>query len=100
MKKKTERTEDAEGSGEGEVGRYRQGDHRADCYPGEGLEGWRVEVALDDHLLRPGILFRADRGSPDCEGGGEAEDWRQQEPDSSLNIMGGKIIFIILSFNL
>ena len=69
-------------------------------HPGEGLEGWRAEGALDDHLLRPGILFRADRGSPDCEGGGEAEDWRQQEPDSSLNIMGGKIIFIILSFNL
>ena len=64
------------------------------------VEGWRGEGALDDHLLRPGILFRADRGSPDCEGGGEAEDWRQQEPDSSLNIMGGKIIFIILSFNL
>ena len=64
------------------------------CYPEER------EGALDDHLLRPGILFRADRGSPDCEGGGEAEDWRQQEPDSSLNIMGGKIIFIILSFNL
>ena len=73
---------------------------RADCYPGDGLEGWRAEGALDDHLLRPGILFRADRGSPDCEGGGEAEDWRQQEPDSSLNIMGGKVIFIIISFNL
>ena len=58
-------------------------------HPGDGLEGWRAEGALDDHLLRPGILFRADRGSPDCEGGGEAEDWRQQEPDSSLNIMGG-----------
>ena len=72
----------------GEVPRYRLEDHRADCYP-EELEGWRAEGALDDHLLRPGVLFRADRGSPDCEGGGEAEDWRQQEPDSSLNIMGG-----------
>ena len=66
--------------------------------PGDGLEGWRAEGALDDHLLSPGILFRADRGSPDCEGGGEAEDLRQEEPDSILNNIG-LYIFIILSLD-